>query len=144
MDCGERYPLKDVIRLLRQYAWLAEFRIVDFITSDSWNTTQSIPECWRQFVEALPEDDYASALMEIASPSSDQEPDSAIKEFAVECYKCSFVTQNLPEQLKKCNNPPKHEKVKQKKAYEVGARLKLYPFNNNHLRLRFYPKKYLK
>ncbi|PJF18720.1 hypothetical protein PSACC_01467 [Paramicrosporidium saccamoebae] len=115
MDVAKDFPLEEALQLLCEYAWLAEFRIVDFITANYWSLCDKIPEPWRIFAESTPDDDYADGFIDLLSLKS-AVPSCPVEKFARDCYKCSFL-HHSPQ--KAYSDPDKRRNVKQKKSYEV-------------------------
>ena len=63
------FGCEEAVRLVLEYVWLPEFKIVDFITAEVWNTSVMIPAEWRRFAESLPLDNYADQLLLLADSS---------------------------------------------------------------------------
>lgn len=118
MDAGVDFPFAEAIEFLAEYSWLAEFRIVDFLTHDYWNTCCRIPDTWRSFVdEDLASDtDHASVLMDLAGLEATRVP-AKIEEYRARAYTCSLVPKRPRESGTAATERRKN--VKLKKTYEI-------------------------
>ena len=125
-DLAIGFSLDDAINLVLDYAWLAEFRIVDFLTSAYWEHPDSqVPSSWRTFVaSSLKDSDYAHILMKLTDASWIMDPKCAdeysceLKNFIKRCYELSFVLSSLKAHHQK-QETAKRRNVKMKKTYEV-------------------------
>jgi hypothetical protein len=116
-DVGENYPFEEGVKLLDKYAWLVEFRVVDFLTSQYWEACKTIPEDWRRYVEMeLDDEEYVEKLMSLADPQAEERTDDHIVyDFARDIYKYSFVLAADASY----KSPQKRRNVAEKKSYEI-------------------------
>lgn len=116
MDHACDFPIEEAVSLLKEYSWLAEFRIVDFITTQYWKSNKNIPEEWRRFVEEdLDVEGFAVTCMQLAGfPLNDSQ--NAVFSMAKKCYECSFA---LLKPDSTDIEVTKRRNVKEKKTYEV-------------------------
>lgn len=125
-DLGPSFALEEAVALLRQYAWLAEFRIVDFYTAQFWTTCPDIPGAWRSYVATLSEEAYLEDLLKLTMLEGENEWEggwpAAVQDFVSVCRQCSFQGQRPAVQTASpvvASPPAKPGRIRQKKSYEL-------------------------
>lgn len=121
-------PLGEAVAFLRRYAWLAEFKIIDFISSASWDGGPSdlsdvLPVDWRAYAESLPRENYAGHLIDLATNGQVREGQvEGLQDFLTKCRTlcCCLTVENPPENaLQRARATRKRTNMKLKKTYEV-------------------------
>lgn len=124
----EMLPVGEAVEFVRHYAWLAEFRILDFISNASWNGKPSsllhaFPADWRAYAESLPCEGYASHLIDLATNGQVMgEQAEGLQDFLTKCRKlcCCLAADSPPENaLRRARTLQKRKNIKLKKTYEV-------------------------
>jgi hypothetical protein len=139
---AEQFPLQEAWNFLQSFAWLAEFRIVDFLLNfdEVWDNNEQIPLEWRTFVSNLSDDDYLPDLLSLTaaattgtSSSSASVPltsssagmNEAVSSFVRDCRR--FSLRRLPApglvegggQVGEGRETQRRNNMKLKKTYEI-------------------------